>query len=330
MLVSPQRARRPWQGRVERSVVEKRPAHDPSCYLCPGAARAGGVRNPDYDSVFVFDNDFAALLPDAAPERFERGALLRAETERGLCRVICFSPRHDLTPARMSPADLRPVVDAWAAESRSLGGRREFSYVQIFENRGEMMGCSNPHPHGQIWASASVPEEPAKETAAQRAYFEREGRDLLGDYLAIESESGERLVVENDSFAVVVPFWALWPFETLIVAKRAVAAIEDLDDAERNDLAAIYQRLTARYDNLFETSFPYSMGVHHRPHDGEDHPEWRLHLHFYPPLLRSASVRKFMVGYEMLATPQRDITPEAAAERLRALPERHYLEGSAL
>jgi UDPglucose--hexose-1-phosphate uridylyltransferase len=317
ILVSPHRTARPWQGQVEDLPPESQPTYDPTCYLCPGNARAGGVRNPDYTGTFVFDNDFAALLSDTPPGATREGDLFVAESEPGVCRVVWFSPRHDLTVSRMEVADLRRVVDAWTEQYLELGGRPDIGSVQIFENRGAMMGASNPHPHCQIWANATVPNETRKEIGALGDYLATHGRSLLGDYLAAEREKQTRLVCENEHFTAVVPFWAVWPFETLVVSRRHVAALDELGDAERDGLADILKRVTARYDNLFQVTCPYTMGFHQRPTDGKAHRECHLHAHFYPPLLRSATVRKFMVGYEMLATPQRDITPEAAAARLR-------------
>jgi UDPglucose--hexose-1-phosphate uridylyltransferase len=319
VLVSPHRTARPWQGQVEEGGAAPQPEYDPQCYLCPGNARAGGVRNPAYTSTFVFDNDFAALKPDTPLDRWEQDGLLIAESEPGLCRVVCFSPRHNLTIANMEPAGLRRVVDVWAEQFAELGAMPLIRYVQIFENRGAMMGASNPHPHCQIWSNHALPNEVAKETAAQLAWRERRGTCLLCEYAQLEQAGRERVVEENESFLTVVPFWAVWPFETMVVAKRHVTGLDGLAAAERDGLADILQRTTARYDRLFQVSFPYSLGFHQRPTDGGEHREWHLHAHFYPPLLRSATVRKFLVGYEMLATPQRDITAEAAAERLRAL-----------
>jgi UDPglucose--hexose-1-phosphate uridylyltransferase len=326
VLVSPHRTARPWQGQVEEAPSAKRPAYDPACYLCPGNERAGGARTPSYTKTFVFQNDYSALLADtpASPDvPTDPGAapLLAAEAERGICRVVCFSPRHDLTLAGMELPALRGVVDTWAAQHEELGAIDWVRYVQIFENRGAMMGASNPHPHGQIWANERIPNEPAKELAQQRAYSAARGGCLLCDYLALELERGERVVCQNDHFVALVPFWAVWPFETLVLPRAHRGAIGDLAPAERDGLADLLRRLTRRYDSLFEVSFPYSMGFHQRPTDGGAHPEWHLHAHFYPPLLRSATVRKFMVGYELLGQPQRDITPEAAADRLRSLPE---------
>jgi UDPglucose--hexose-1-phosphate uridylyltransferase len=324
LLVSPHRALRPWQGQQEPPEADTRPAYDPACYLCPGNARAGGVQNPPYTGTFVFDNDFGALRPDAPTGQVNEGGLLQAEAESGRCRVICFSPRHDLTLPEMAVADIRRVVDVWVNEYQTLGADPDINYVQIFENKGTMMGCSNPHPHGQVWAQRTVPGEPAKESAQQAVYFEKHGRTLLTDYLAIELREKTRVVLENPYFVVVVPFWALWPFETLLLPRRAVASIEQLNEEEKDALADMLRQLTIRYDNLFQMSFPYSAGLHQRPTDGQEHPEWHLHIHFYPPLLRSATVRKFMVGYEMLGDPQRDITPEFSAEKLRSLPGVHY------
>jgi UDPglucose--hexose-1-phosphate uridylyltransferase len=330
VLVSPHRMRRPWQGQMEAIPDDVRPAHDPTCYLCPGNARAGGARNPDYRGAYAFDNDFAALHPlgDASASSwlspFPTDELLVAMPESGVCRVICFSPRHDLSLPDLSAAEVRGIVDLWTEEYLRLGARADTGPVQIFENKGQVMGCSNPHPHGQIWAQRSVPREPARESERQLAHYERRGRTLLDDYLRLELERNERIVCANDGFVALVPFWAVWPFETLVVSRRPVPHLGALSDAERDQLADIVMRVTTRYDNLFEISFPYSAGIHQAPTDGEPHPEWHLHLHVYPPLLRSATVRKFLVGYEMLGEPQRDLTPEAAAERLRALPERLY------
>ncbi len=324
VLVSPHRTKRPWQGQVEKTPPDNRPSYDPTCYLCPGNQRAGGHTNPAYSDTFVFENDFAALLPDGPRGDVGQGELLQAQAETGICRVICFSPRHDLTLPELEPSAIRKVVDLWAEQILDLGSRPEINYVQLFENKGAAMGASNPHPHGQLWSNYTVPLEPAKEDVQQRLYFERHGASLLGDYLAVELDAGERVVVQNDHWAALVPFWAVWPFETLLIPRRHVQALPQLHDAERDALADILKRLTTRYDNLFETSFPYSMGWHGQPTDGGDHPHWQLHAHFYPPLLRSATVRKFMVGYEMLANPQRDITAEQAADRLRQMSEVHY------
>jgi UDPglucose--hexose-1-phosphate uridylyltransferase len=319
VLVSPHRTARPWQGQIEESAIAQQLPYDPQCYLCPGNTRVGGVRNPAYTSTFVFDNDFAALKPDTPPGRFDQDGLLIAEAEPGVCRVVCFSPRHDLTVANMTLPDLRRVVDVWAAQFRDLGALPLIHYVQIFENRGAMMGASNPHPHCQIWSNHAIPNEVAKETGAQDAWRQSRGGCLLCDYVRLEQAAEERVVDENDHCLALVPFWAVWPFEIMVLPKRHVTTIDGLEDAERDALADILKRTTARYDRLFQVSFPYSFGFHQRPTDGLPHDEWHMHAHFYPPLLRSATVRKFLVGYEMLATPQRDITAEVAAERLRAV-----------
>jgi UDPglucose--hexose-1-phosphate uridylyltransferase len=320
-VVSPHRMKRPWQGKVEVPMPEVRPAYDPSCYLCPGNARAGGAQNPRYDHTFVFTNDFAGLLPDAPLGTYAPHPLTVAKSEQGTCRVMCFSPRHDLTLAEMEVPDIEKVVSMWAQQTAELG--RSHRWVQIFENKGEIMGCSNPHPHGQIWAVSSLPNEPVKEDRHQRRYAEEHGRVMLIDCAGLEV-GGERVIVENDSWLVVVPFWALWPFETLILPKRHVLRLPDLSEPERQDLAKALKRVLTRYDNLFHTSFPYSMGWHGAPFQEGDCGHWQLHAHFYPPLLRSATVKKFMVGYEMLGEPQRDLTPEQAAARLREVPEVHY------
>jgi UDPglucose--hexose-1-phosphate uridylyltransferase len=311
---------------VEKPAAANLPTYDPTCYLCPGNERADGARNPKYSSTFVFDNDYAALLPDAPSFDVDEGNLLVARSEQGICRVICFSPRHDLTIPRMSLGEICEVIRVWAAEFQGLGSIERVRHVQIFENRGALMGASNPHPHCQIWANASVPVLPEKELASFRAYRETKKSCLLCDYLQLELQRGERVICENDGFAVVVPFWAVWPFETLLVSKRHFASMEELAAGEAELLADILRRITIRYDNLFETSFPYSMGFHQRPTDEEAYPEWHFHAHYFPPLLRSATVQKFMVGYELLGNPQRDITAESAAKRLREVVEIHYLD----
>jgi UDPglucose--hexose-1-phosphate uridylyltransferase len=326
VLVSPHRTKRPWQGQVERPAQPVALSYDPDCYLCPGNVRANGQQNPDYTSTFVFDNDFASLLPDTPTADYRKQGLLVAEGESGVCRVVCFSPRHDLTLARLGQVAMEQVVDAWTAEFRDLGSRPDIGYVQIFENRGAMMGCSNPHPHGQIWATRRLPNEIEKERSSQLSYFERHKRTLLADYLELELREQDRLVCANEHFVTLVPFWATWPFETMVVSRRPLASITEMTTAESVALADILLQTVTRYDNLFEISFPYSMGFHQRPTDGAAWPEWHFHAHFHPPLLRSATVRKFMVGYELLAMPQRDITPEAAAQRLREVPAVHYLD----
>jgi UDPglucose--hexose-1-phosphate uridylyltransferase len=325
VMVSPHRTQRPWQGEVGQTAARSAVAYDPECYLCPGNHRAGGAVNPAYDSVFSFVNDYAALLPDPpAEDGAQSSPLLRSEPARGLCKVLCFHPDHSLTLARMTLPEIRCVVDAWSSEYEELSALEWIKHIQIFENRGAMMGASNPHPHCQIWSTGFVPDEPAAEIKAQREHLDRTSRCLLCSYLATERASGERVVMENDHFAVVVPWWAIWPFEVLLLSKRHLGALPELTTVERDALADALKRLTTRYDNLFETSFPYTMGFHQTPTDGEKHPEVHFHAHFYPPLLRSATVRKFMVGFEMLGMPQRDITPESAAERLRACSEAHF------
>jgi len=324
VLVSPHRAKRPWLGQVEKTPPENLPQYDPTCYLCPHNERAGGVKNPDYSSTFVFDNDFSALLPDEAPALASDHPLLASLSERGLCRVVCFSPRHDLTLPELDRASIEKVIITWTEQTVDLAARDFIHFVQVFENKGQMMGCSNPHPHSQIWGIEHIPNEPAKELEHQKAYLDEHHRALLTDYLDEEHKRKERLLFSNEHFTALVPYWAGWPFEIILIAHRNVARLNELTPAEVSALADIMKQVTTRYDNLFEISFPYSMGFHQAPFDGEAHPEWILHAHFYPPLLRSATVRKFMVGYEMLAMPQRDITPEAAAEKLRSLPDLHY------
>jgi UDPglucose--hexose-1-phosphate uridylyltransferase len=317
VLVSPHRTKRPWQGQQEKPAAEQRPEYDPKCYLCPGNERAGGVHNPKYEDTFVFTNDFSALLPDTPDSEWTQGELLRAEGVRGECRVICFSPRHDLTLADMQIPDIARVVDAWADQITDLGAR--YRWVQVFENKGQAMGASNPHPHGQVWACSFLPTLVAREDACQREYYARTGRPMLLDVVAEESKSGERVVVETEHWMIVVPFWAVWPFEYLVLPKRHVRRLPDLTPEERTDLARALKTGLLRYDGLFETSFPYSMGWHGGPTDGEANDHWQLHAHYYPPLLRSATVRKFMVGFEMLAESQRDLSAEKAAGMLRAV-----------
>jgi len=325
VLVSPHRTQRPWQGEVGQKAAPSGVSHDPQCYLCPGNERAGGAVNPVYDGVFSFVNDFAALLPESAAEtQAPTSPLLVAEPARGLCKVLCYHPHHSLTLARMTRDEIRPVVDTWTRETLELGGIDWIEYVQIFENRGAMMGASNPHPHGQIWSTSFVPDEPAAETTAQREHLARTGHCLLCDYIEAEQLAGERIVFENDHFLAIVPWWAIWPFEVLLVSRRHARALPELYIDERDALADALKRLTTRFDNLFETSFPYTMGFHQAPTDGDEHAEWHFHAHFYPPLLRSATVRKFMVGFEMLGMPQRDITAEDAAQRLRDCSEKHF------
>jgi UDPglucose--hexose-1-phosphate uridylyltransferase len=329
VLVSPHRMKRPWQGKVEALSAESRPAYDPTCYLCPGNKRADGSMNPPYEKPFAFVNDFSALLADGPSGAIDEEGLLIAKSENGICKVICFSPRHDLTLPEMSVAEIETVITLWQDEYAALAANSSIRYIQIFENKGDIMGCSNPHPHGQIWASTSVPLEVTKESVQQKKYFDTHGKSLLSDYLALELRKRERIVVENESFAALVPFWAVWPYETLLVSKRQVQDVTQFTESEKLDLAAILKELTTLYDNLFKVSFPYSAGMHQAPVNEGEYPEWHWHMHFYPPLLRSATVKKFMVGYEMLANPQRDITPEAAAEKLRAQSLIHFKEQAA-
>mgnify|MGYP005843623571 CR=1 FL=1 len=324
VLVSPYRTKRPWLGQVEKSAAMARPVYDPHCYLCPGNRRAGDAVNPHYDGTFVFDNDFAALLREGPSDEIATGPFFRVQAETGICRVICFSPRHDLSLPEMPVGAIRAVVEVWCEQVAELGAQPDVAYVQLFENKGEVMGASNPHPHGQVWASRRVPLLPEVEGRHQATYFAENGAPLLVEYLEAELGAGERTIVENAHWVALVPFWAVWPYETMLLPRRAVSSLPDLADDERTALADILKCLLTKYDNLFETSFPYSMGWHGAPTDGGDYRHWQLHAHFYPPLLRSATVKKFMVGYEMLANPQRDITPEQAAARLRNLSEIHY------
>ena len=324
VLVSPHRMKRPWRGQVEKPAQEIRPAYDPTCYLCPGNERAGGARNPKYESTYVFTNDFSSLLPDTPEAPEAAHPLMQARSERGTTRVICFSPRHDLTLPELPLPDIRRVIDVWIEQTADLG--QDYKWVQLFENKGAIMGCSNPHPHGQVWGVSSLPNEAEKEDRLQRDYFETYGRPLLLDYVALELQQVDRIVVENEHWLALVPYWAAWPFETLLLPRRPALRLPDLDDSRRIALADILKRLLTKYDNLFETSFPYSMGWHGAPTDHNNYAHWQLHAHFYPPLLRSATVKKFMVGYEMLAEIQRDLSPEQAAERLRPLSEIHYKE----
>jgi len=321
VLVSPQRNDRPWQGQVERAPEPARTAHDPDCHLCPGNARAHGVRNPDYTSTFAFDNDFPALLSDIQSQAAcsqPPHDLLNSASERGLCRVMCFSPRHDLGLSRMEPSAIRAVVDTWIDECAAAAAHPWVKYALVFENRGEMMGASNPHPHCQLWATEHVPSDPARERQAFDAYVDaNRGACLLCDYLAREIDVGERVVCENDRFVAVVPFWAVWPFEALVMGRRHIQSFADLDACERDALGDVLRRLTSQYDALFDAPFPYSMGLHQAPVNDGGADSWHFHAHFYPPLLRSATIRKFMVGFELFGEPQRDLTPEDAAARLR-------------
>ncbi len=326
ILVSPHRTKRPWQGKVETLPPDNRPAYDPKCYLCPGNTRADGSQNPQYTDSFVFTNDFSALLHNTPEGQFSVGGLLEARSEQGVCRVISFSPDHSLTLPEIAEEGIVEVVELWQQEFKALSQDPVIRYIQIFENKGEIMGCSNPHPHGQIWAQGSLPLEIAKETKTQEAYFKERGRSLLLDYMQLEQEQKERIVLENEHFVALVPFWAIWPYETMIISKRHVQTILQFTEAEKRAFADMLKKLTAKYDNLFSVSFPYSAGMHQAPVNDGQHEGWHWHMHFYPPLLRSATVKKFMVGYEMLANPQRDITPEWAAEKLRELSTVHYKE----
>jgi UDPglucose--hexose-1-phosphate uridylyltransferase len=316
VLVSPHRSKRPWQGQQDTPDLGGVPAHDPDCYLCPGNTRVTGVPNPDYASTFVFDNDFAAMASDTPAPEAGQDPLFRSSAARGVSRVICFSPDHSKTLPQLSQAEARAVVTCWCDQSAELG--QTYRWVQIFENKGAAMGCSNPHPHGQVWASDFVPTLPATESGTQARWWTEQGRSMLLDVAARESVVQDRVVVATKHWLAIIPYWARWPFETLVLPRAAVQRLPELAADQRDDLARIIRDLTARYDALFSCSFPYSMGWHGAPFDGQDHPEWQLHAHFYPPLLRSASVRKFMVGYEMLAEAQRDLTPEQAAAQLRA------------
>ncbi len=320
VLVSPHRTQRPWLGQIEPQAAPDLQVHDADCYLCPGNKRANGATNPNYEGPWAFQNDFPALLLGSNAD-MEAQDLFRAEVVSGECRVICFSPNHSLTLPQLSKEQVRSVLDCWAAQSSELG--TQYTWVQLFENKGAAMGCSNPHPHGQLWASSHVPDEPAIEDERQRAYFAETGHSLLTEVAAQEA-GGPRVVIETPDWLVIVPWWAVWPFETLLMPRFSVQRIEHLNAAQRDGLADVLRELTARYDNLFGCPFPYSMGWHGAPYLPGDHSHWILHAHFYPPLLRSAAVRKFMVGYEMLAEAQRDLTPEQAAERLRLVSPTHY------
>jgi UDPglucose--hexose-1-phosphate uridylyltransferase len=325
-LIAPHRTKRPWQGKVEELPPDDRSSYDPTCYLFPGNERADGSVNPAYSDSFVFTNDFAALLSDTPESSIEIEGLLKAQSEKGICRVISFSPDHSLTLPLLSVEGIERVIELWQQEFKTLSEDPFIKYIQIFENKGDIMGCSNPHPHGQIWAQGSLPLEIVKETREQKNYYDRTGKTLLSDYIQLVRRQGERLVLENEHFVALVLFWAVWPYKTMVVSKRQVQNILQFTAEEKTALAEILKKLTARYDNLFNVSFPYSAGMHQAPVNEGEHPEWHWHMHFYPPLLRSASVKKFMVGYEMLANPQRDISPEWAAEKLRSLSDVHYKE----
>ncbi len=324
VLVSPHRMKRPWQGKVETLPEDNRPSYDPSCYLCPGNKRSDGSLNPQYKDAYSFVNDFSALLPDTPAGGDDINGLLISKSETGVCKVICFSPDHRLTLPLMDEAAIVQLIHLWKKEFTELSQNEQIRYIQIFENKGDVMGCSNPHPHGQIWASSSLPLELSKETTQQKNYYEQHGKSLLRAYLELELQQQERIVLENEHFVALVPYWAVWPFETMIISKRHMQTILQFTAEEEVAFAEILKQLTAKYDNLFNVSFPYSAGMHQAPVNDGEHPEWHFHMHFYPPLLRSATVKKFMVGYEMLANPQRDITAEWAAEQLRELSTVHY------
>ena len=325
VLVSPHRAKRPWQGQNEVVATHALPNYDPECYLCPGNVRANGEINPQYENCFVFDNDFAALKQDEIEqEATGDNSFFIAKSERGVAKVVCFSPNHNLTLPELTSSEIESVIAAWQKQYTELGSIDYINYVQIFENKGSVMGCSNPHPHGQIWAQSSLPTQVEKTHTSLHEYFSKNNSNLLLDYLAQELERKERIVIENNHFVALVPFWAIWPFETMIIAKRNVTNITEFTEIEKSDFALILKQLTTKYDNLFHTSFPYSSGIHQAPTDNQPHPEWQFHMHFYPPLLRSATVKKFMVGYEMMGESQRDITPEKSADALRNCSDIHY------
>lgn len=326
VLVSPHRMKRPWQGKVEDLPKDNRPSYDPHCYLCPGNKRSDGTINPVYKDPFSFVNDFSALLEDSPVGEYDEEGLLLVKSESGICKVLCFSPEHNLTLPQMTVEAIEKVIELWQNEFIELSTNPSIKYIQIFENKGEIMGCSNPHPHGQIWSSSSIPLELAKETTQQKKYFDTHQTSLLSAYIKLELKKNERIVIENDDFVALVPFWAVWPYETMIVSKRHVQNIVQFNEQEIRSFATILKQLTTKYDNLFNISFPYSAGMHQSPVNEGHHPEWHWHMHFYPPLLRSATVKKFMVGYEILANPQRDITPELAAEKLHSISMIHYLE----
>jgi UDPglucose--hexose-1-phosphate uridylyltransferase len=322
VLVSPHRAKRPWQGQQEEVSAEVLPDYDPHCYLCAGNTRVSGDVNPAYTGTYVFTNDHAALMQQVPVAPTSQDPLYLMHEARGTSRVICFSPDHGRTLPELDLPAITDVVDAWCEQTADLGAQH--AWVQVFENKGALMGCSQPHPHGQIWATDHLPNEARTEDDHQRAYFAAHGRPMLLDVAEKEIQWGERVVVLTRHWVAMVPYWATWPFETLLLPRFAVQQMPQLTLEQREDLALAIKQLTSRYDNLFQCSFPYSMGWHGAPFDGLDTAPWQLHAHFYPPLLRSAFVRKFMVGFEMLAEAQRDLTPEQAAQRLRGLSDEHY------
>lgn len=324
VLVAPHRTKRPWQGKQEEPIIKAPIQYDAECYLCPRNKRANGEVNPDYQSTYSFVNDFSSLIDEVPEFEVKESDLIVAQSERGICKVVCFSPRHDLTLAEMTQSDIETVVQKWKEEYKTLGSLPFINHVQIFENRGEIMGASNPHPHGQIWAQETIPVEVVKEQEQQRRYYSINNSVLLTDYLKLELEKRERIVYENDGFVVLVPFWAIWPYETMIIPKKRLRNLLQFETSDITNFADAIRNITIRYDNLFNVSFPYSAGIHQTPTDGREHDEWQMHMHFYPPLLRSATIKKFMVGYEMMANPQRDITAETSASILRDLPSKHY------
>ncbi|HNP32951.1 MAG TPA: UDP-glucose--hexose-1-phosphate uridylyltransferase [Flavobacterium sp.] len=324
ILVSPHRNKRPWQGQNEKLPEDNRPKYDSECYLCPGNARSNGTKNPDYTDCYVFENDFSALLKDDVSFKNDNNPLFQLKPERGINKVVCFSPKHNLTLPEMEISEIEKVIQTWAEQYIELGNYDFINYVQIFENKGSIMGCSNPHPHGQIWAQSSLPTQIEKTQRSLRSYYEKHKSSLLKDYLDEELKNEERIVIENNHFVALVPFWATWPYEIMIISKRHFGNIIAMTNEETTAFAEILKGITIKYDNLFETSFPYSSGIHQSPTDRVSHPEWHFHMHFYPPLLRSATVKKFMVGYEMLGEAQRDISPEQSAKILRDLPNQHY------
>ena len=324
ILVSPQRAKRPWQGQNEVISDEKKPEYDETCYLCPGNERINGGTNPKYESCYVFDNDFPALLKNEVSFDLQQEDLFKINPERGINRVICFSPKHNVTLAEMQIPEIENVIKVWKEQYLELGAIDYINHVQIFENKGSVMGCSNPHPHGQIWAQSSLPTQVKKTQDNLLKYYQKTGKSLLKDYVDNELQKKERIIAENEHFVLLVPFWATWPYETMIISKRHFSSISKITEEEIKSYAEMIQIITVKYDNLFKTSFPYSAGIHQAPTDGLDHEEWHFHMHFYPPLLRSATVKKFMVGYELLAEAQRDLTAEQSAEILRNLSTQHY------
>lgn len=324
VLISPHRNNRPWQGKTEDIVEESSVCYDPQCYLCPGNKRFGEDRNPAYTGPYAFTNDFGALLPDVDHFEIAVNGLIKAKSERGICRVICFSPDHSRTLPLLTNTEIAAVIRLWMNEYREISKNEWVSYIQIFENKGAIMGCSNPHPHGQIWASENIPVEILKKQERLINYWLRENCSILQDYLRFELNAGERIIFENEGFVVLVPFWAVWPFETMIIPKRRMASITEMKEEEVIQFSEAVSHITTRYDNIYKVSFPYSAGIHQAPVKISSHPAWHWHMVFYPPLLRSATVKKFMVGYEMLAGPQRDITPETAAEILRSQPDKHF------